>query len=243
MVTHGLTDCLSTCLPVCRRRRLYCICIVARSRHVTFLSHCDLEDFFSVWLSSLIPLRFIILIRMKLLRKLRKKQKFSPTLLRPGSNLGLSTLRALLADDALGLALAGGSVLGLVALLGGGTGLLLLLALLNGGGSGGGPRLRSHRSLLLDHIEGGADDGSLRLDGSAGSLLGNFLRDTLAVLSSEKNGPGDATGVLALEEKRLGLAVLESEDLAVASDVEFTLARVNSLARESVVVRDRKSVV
>lgn len=201
---------------------------------------------------------------MKLLRKLRKKQKFSPTLLRPGSNLGLSTLRALLADDALGLALAGGGVLGLVALLGGGGGLLLLLALLDGGGSGGGPRLGSHRSLLLDHIEGGADDGSLRLDGSAGSLLGNFLlgcvsprfmhylsiihvasfviqpasivfnvrigiwdssylRDTLAVLSSEKNGPGDATGVLALEEKRLGLAVLESEDLAVASDVEFTL--------------------
>lgn len=138
---------------------------------------------------------------MKLLRKLRKKQKFSPTLLRPGSNLGLSTLRALLADDALGLALAGGGVLGLVALLGGGGGLLLLLALLDGGGSGGGPRLGSHRSLLLDHIEGGADDGSLRLDGSAGSLLGNFLRDTLAVLSSEKNGPGNATGVLALEEK------------------------------------------
>lgn len=50
-----------------------------------------------------------------------------------------------------------------------------------------------------------------------------YLRDTLAVLSAVENSPGDAAGVLALQEERLGLAVLEPEDLAVAADVEFTL--------------------
>jgi hypothetical protein len=42
-------------------------------------------------------------------------------------------------------------------------------------------------------------------------------------LSAEEDGPGDAAGVLALEKERLGLAALESEDLAVATDVELTL--------------------
>ena len=51
----------------------------------------------------------------------------------------------------------------------------------------------------------------------------SYLRDTLAVLAAEKDGPGDAAGVLALQEERLGLAVLEAEDLAVATDVDFTL--------------------
>lgn len=51
----------------------------------------------------------------------------------------------------------------------------------------------------------------------------SYLRDTLAVLAAEKDGPGDAAGVLALEEERLGLAVLEAEDLAVATDVDLTL--------------------
>jgi hypothetical protein len=50
-----------------------------------------------------------------------------------------------------------------------------------------------------------------------------YLRDTLLVLSSEKDGPCDAAGVLALEEKRLGLTVLESEDLAVTTNVELAL--------------------
>lgn len=51
----------------------------------------------------------------------------------------------------------------------------------------------------------------------------SYLRDTLAVLAAVENSPRNATGVLSLQEKRLGLAVLESEDLAVATDVDFTL--------------------
>jgi hypothetical protein len=43
------------------------------------------------------------------------------------------------------------------------------------------------------------------------------------VLAAVENGPGDAAGVLALEEEGLGFAILEAEDLAVATDVKFTL--------------------
>lgn len=51
------------------------------------------------------------------------------------------------------------------------------------------------------------------------------LRDTLAVLATVEDSPGDAAGVLPLEEERLGLAILEAEDLAVATDVQLTLQR------------------
>lgn len=37
--------------------------------------------------------------------------------------------------------------------------------------------------------------------------------------------PGYSSRVLALQEKGLGLAILEAEDLAVASDVQFALCR------------------
>lgn len=50
-----------------------------------------------------------------------------------------------------------------------------------------------------------------------------YLGDTLLVLSAEEDGPCDAAGVLALEEQGLGLALLETEDLAVATDVDLTL--------------------
>ena len=43
------------------------------------------------------------------------------------------------------------------------------------------------------------------------------------MLPAVEDGPGNATGVLALEEQRLGLAVLEAEDLAIATDVQLTL--------------------
>ena len=51
----------------------------------------------------------------------------------------------------------------------------------------------------------------------------SYLRDTLAVLATEQNSPCDATGVLSLPEKRLALALLEAEDLAVTTDKDLTL--------------------
>ncbi len=41
--------------------------------------------------------------------------------------------------------------------------------------------------------------------------------------SPEENSPRNASRVLALEEQTLGLAILESEDLAVTTDEEFSL--------------------
>lgn len=99
----------------------------------------------------------------------------SPCLAGGLGDLGGGTLGTLLAD--LGaLALGGrGGELGLVGLLGGSGSSLLLLALLDGLGAGGGTSLGALRALLLDHIEGSTDDGTLGLDGAAGSLLGNLL--------------------------------------------------------------------
>lgn len=118
-----------------------------------------------------------------------------------GGDLDLRTLCALLADVSLGLALAGGSVLGLLGLLGGLSSSLLLLVLSDGLGASGRSGLGSHSPALLDDLEGSTNDGTLGLDGTASALLGNLLRDTLAVLSSVQNRPGNATGVLSLQEQ------------------------------------------
>lgn len=62
----------------------------------------------------------------------------------------------------------------------------LLLALLDCGCAGSGTGFGSLRSTLLDYIERGTDDSTLRLDCAARSLLGNFLlvADVLAPRSS-----------------------------------------------------------
>jgi len=59
------------------------------------------------------------------------------------------------------------------------------------------------------------------------------------MLSAVEDSPGDAAGVLALEEKRLGLAVEETEDLAVATDVQLTLR----FAKEAALAFDQSGCV
>lgn len=54
-------------------------------------------------------------------------------------------------------------------------------------------------------------------------LGGSYLRNTLLVLSAEENGPCDATGVLSLKEEGFSLSILESEDLAITTDVQLAL--------------------
>lgn len=95
-------------------------------------------------------------------------------LTRLGLDLDGRTLSTLLADDAATGGTLGGA-LGLLSLLDGGGLLLLLLALLDGGETGGGAGLGAHGALLLDHIEGSTDDGTLGLDGAASALLGDLL--------------------------------------------------------------------
>lgn len=49
------------------------------------------------------------------------------------------------------------------------------------------------------------------------------LGNTLSVLATEQDCPCNATRVLALEEKGFGLAILETENLAVTADIELAL--------------------
>lgn len=77
-------------------------------------------------------------------------------------------------------------------------------------------------SLDIGRGEGAGERAALRSQHSL-CLVDAYLRDTLAVLSAVEDGPGDTAGVLSLQEEGLRLAVLESEDLAVAADVELTL--------------------
>lgn len=53
------------------------------------------------------------------------------------------------------------------------------------------------------------------------------------MLSSEKDSPGNTAGVLALQKQRFGFAILESEDLAVATDVELALYTKSSAIQSS----------
>lgn len=77
---------------------------------------------------------------------------------------------------------------------------------------------------VLGRTSSGSGLGALRGCGlRSKSVQCSYLSDTLAVLATVQDGPGNATRVLALEEEGLGFAVLESEDLGVATDVELTL--------------------
>jgi hypothetical protein len=97
-------------------------------------------------------------------------------LTRLARGLGRRALGALLALDALRAALGRvGGVLRLLGLLAALRRGLLFLGFRDGLLARGGPGLGAHVAALLDHIEGGADDGTLVLDGTAGALLGNFL--------------------------------------------------------------------
>lgn len=64
---------------------------------------------------------------------------------------------------------------------------------------------------------------------SAGDIV--YLRDALSPLSPAQDSPGDAARVLALEEERFTLAVLEAEDLAVRADKELALKETKKLAQ------------
>ena len=92
-------------------------------------------------------------------------------------------------------------------------GLLLSLRLLDGSG----PRLGTDCGGLVPPCRDGGkistDDTTLVLHSAARALLGNLLRDTLLVHATVDLGPGDLTGVLALEEERLILGGGEAEDL------------------------------
>jgi hypothetical protein len=51
------------------------------------------------------------------------------------------------------------------------------------------------------------------------------------MLSPVQNSPSNSPRVFALEEEGFGLAILESEDLAVAADVQLTLHLESAIAQ------------
>ena len=72
------------------------------------------------------------------------------------------------------------------------------------------------------------------LDGTTGSLLGDFLGDSLLVHSPVEDGPADFSGVLALFEKGFGFRGVEAEDLAVSTDEETAPSGVHFAGRKGV---------
>ena len=54
-------------------------------------------------------------------------------------------------------------------------------------------------------------------------MLSSYLGDTLLVHASVQHRPSNLSRVLALQEERFTLAILEAEDLRVTTDVELSL--------------------
>ncbi|KAI3483990.1 hypothetical protein L1887_53004 [Cichorium endivia] len=131
----------------------------------------------------------------------------------------------LLARD-LGTSTTGADRLGLGRLACLGLRLLVLLALGNGGLAGGSTDLGLLVAAGVDHVERSADNATLVLDSLARALLGDLLGDTLLVKTTVHSGPGNLTGVLALQEERLVLRADKAEHLVVTADVKTTLTTV-----------------
>jgi len=69
-------------------------------------------------------------------------------------------------------------------------------------------------------------------DGAAGAFFRDFLRYPLLVHSSIQDGPGYTARVLPLEEQAFAFAILEPEDLAVSTDEQLALGRVDLPGRK-----------
>lgn len=74
--------------------------------------------------------------------------------------------------------------------------LLLLLGVFGGGGTGGLLDGFGFGTLGSNFFPGGTDDGTLNLDGLAGTTLGNFLGGSLLVETTVEDGPAEFTGIL-----------------------------------------------
>lgn len=117
----------------------------------------------------------------------------------------------------LGTSTTGTDRLGLVGLAGLSLGLLVLLALGDSGLAGGSTNLGLLVAAGVDLLERSTNDTTLVLDGLARALLGDLLSNSLLVESSVNDGPGDLTGVLALQEERLVLGADKAEDLLMVN--------------------------
>ena len=74
--------------------------------------------------------------------------------------------------------------------------LLLILGFLSGSSTGSLLDRFGFRTLGNNFFPSGTNDGTLNLDGLAGTTLGNFLSGTLLVEATVEDGPAEFTGVL-----------------------------------------------
>merc|ERR1719422_807065 len=82
-----------------------------------------------------------------------------------------------------------------------------------------------------DVLEGGSNNGSLELLGSLVPFLGNILLETLLVLPSVEDGPGDLTRITLQKMGLVGSSRQEPEVLAINLDQRSAMARVDLVAR------------
>lgn len=111
-------------------------------------------------------------------------------------------------------------------------GTLLLLGRTDGLLSLGLSHLRLHVSLGQDVVEGGTDDGSLKLCGPAGALLCLLHLNTLLVLSSVQHRPSSLSGVAAHQMGGLAFGVHEGEHFPVDLYESLPVAGVDFVAAE-----------
>merc|ERR1719239_85149 len=93
----------------------------------------------------------------------------------------------------------------------------------------------SHLRLLVplchDVLQGGSNDSTLELLGTASPLLGNILLKTLLVLPAVKHSPGDLPGVPLQHMGLVGAGGQELVALAISLDQGAAMARVDFVAR------------
>merc|ERR1719481_2280191 len=82
-----------------------------------------------------------------------------------------------------------------------------------------------------DVLEGGSDYGSLELLGSLVPFLGNILLESLLVLPSVEDSPGDLTRITLQKMSLMGSSGQEPEVLAIDLDQRSAMARVDLVAR------------
>lgn len=105
--------------------------------------------------------------------------------------------------------------------------LLLLLGFF--GSSGTGSLLDRFRlgTLGNNFFPSSTNDGTLNLDGLAGTALGNFLGSSLLVETAVEDGPAEFTGILLGLEMSSALAVQQTEGLGITTDKDDTMAGIN----------------
>merc|ERR1719239_1008645 len=91
--------------------------------------------------------------------------------------------------------------------------------------------LRLLVSLCHDVLQGGSNNSTLELLGTASPLLGNILLETLLVLPAVENGPGDLPGVPLQHMSLVGAGGQELVALAISLDQGAAMAWVDLVAR------------